>query len=89
MSNELTVRRLMDAGLSKSFAYLVVSGDRDVGVPLALWLLDECGITVPTLLGKTKRELDVLRGMYAPRAPKSVLERLEKRRGRETEGARA
>jgi hypothetical protein len=82
MSNELTVRRLMDAGLSKSFAYLVLEGERTVGVPLALWLLDNHKLTVPPLVGKTKREIDVLRGMYEPRAPQSVIDRLARREAR-------
>lgn len=82
MSDDATVKNLMGAGLSKSFAYLVVSREREVGVPLALWLLDVCGIVVPSLKGKTKREIDVLRSLYPPRAPQSVLDRLAKRQER-------
>lgn len=43
---------------------------------MALWLHDEQGLTVPQLAGKTKRELDVLRSMYEPKAPRTVIDRL-------------
>lgn len=73
--HQATAKELIDAGLSKSFAYFVVSGDKTPTVPLALWLLDECGLAVPPLSGKAKHEIDVLRSMYPPQAPKSILRR--------------
>jgi hypothetical protein len=74
MANHLA-KTLIDAGLSKSFAYHVVNGAREIGVPLALWLLDNDGIKVGPLAGKTAAEIRLLRNMYAPNAPESVLRR--------------
>lgn len=77
MEDTITARRLMKAGLSKSFAHHVLAGTRNVGVPLALWLLDEHRIAVPPIAGKTRRELAVLRDMYRAEPPKSIRERIE------------
>lgn len=75
MAQSPTARDLIEAGLSRSFAHHVAAGTRHVGIPLALWLKDECGITVKAIADKTKRELELLRSMYPPRAPEKVVER--------------
>lgn len=76
MTQEVTARQLQAAGLSRSYAHHVLAGTRQVGVPLALWLLDEHGIAVGPVAGKSKAELRLLRTMYEPRAPESVLQRV-------------
>lgn len=70
-----TAAILMAAGLSKSMAYHATSGARKIGVPLALWLHDNDGVKVGPLEGKTQREIAVLRQIYEPSAPQSVLAR--------------
>lgn len=66
---------LIAAGLSPSMAYHAVNGVRNISVSLALWLLDQDGIKVGPLEGKTSRQIDTLRSIYTPSAPKSVLDR--------------
>lgn len=65
----------MAAGLSKSMAYHVISGERGIGLPLAIWLYDQDGLKVGPLQGKTAREIAVLRQVHQPAAPDSVLAR--------------
>lgn len=69
MPHPATVPELIEAGLGRSTAYAVMAGNRDVSVPVALWLLDEHGLVVPALEGKSKREIDALRGMFEPAPP--------------------
>lgn len=75
MPTPITAKSLIAAGLSRSAAHHVMAGSRQLGLPLALWLLDECGLIAPALEGKTARELALLRQMYPPAAPQSVLDR--------------
>lgn len=74
MANQ-TANILMKAGLSKSMAYHVVNGVRTISAPLALWLFEADGIKVGPLLGKTAAEIRMLRRLYEPAAPQTVLER--------------
>jgi hypothetical protein len=76
MNEPVTARALIDAGLSKSFAHFVVKGERSLSVSTALWLLDDHGLMAGPLEGKSKREVETLRGLYAPAPPKSVRHRL-------------
>lgn len=68
-------QKLIASGLSKSMAYHVVNGVRTISVPLALWLFDIDGIRVGPLSGKTASEIRMLRSLYEPCAPASVLNR--------------
>lgn len=70
-----TAAALMNAGLSKSMAYHAVTGHRKIGVPLALWLLDNDGLKVGPLTGMSARQIETLKAVYQPSAPKSVIER--------------
>lgn len=70
-----SVQHLIAAGLSKSFAYHVVNGVRTMAVPLALWLFEQDGLKAGPLAGKTAAEIKMLRRLYEPAAPRSVLER--------------
>jgi hypothetical protein len=70
-----TALDLIAAGLSESMAYHALAGTRNVSVPLALWLLDNDGLAVGPVVGKSKAELRMLRSLYAPAAPASVLRR--------------
>lgn len=72
MNEPVTARRLIDAGLSRSFAHFVVRGDRNLSVPTALWLLDSSGLTAGPLIGKSDDELALLREMYPPAPPPSA-----------------
>lgn len=74
MANE-TANILIRAGLSKSMAYHVVNGVRTISAPLALWLFEADGIKVGPLEGKTPAEIRMLRRLYEPAAPQTVLER--------------
>ena len=76
MAKDITARALMEAGLSRSFAHHVMAGSRKVGVPLALWLLDQHDLSVPPVAGKSKAELRFLRSMYEAKAPASVSRRV-------------
>lgn len=76
MTQQITSADLRRAGLSRSFADHVIAGTRNIGVPLALWLLDNHGIVAGPLVGKSKPEVRLLRSMYEPRAPKSIERRV-------------
>lgn len=76
MTQQITSADLRRAGLSRSFADHVIAGTRNVGVPLALWLLDNHKIIAGPLVGKSKAEVRLLRSMYEPRAPKSIERRV-------------
>lgn len=76
MALPIPAKVLIDAGLSRSFAHHVVGETRSCSLPLAIWLKDNHGIEVPPLVGKTKREIDLLRQMYPPALPKSVAKRI-------------
>lgn len=75
MTQSVTAAELRDAGLSRSFADHVLAGTRQVGVPLALWLLDRRGLRVGPVAGRTPAEIRLLRSMYEAKAPASVLRR--------------
>ena len=77
MPKAATAHSLIEAGLSRSYAYHVMAGTRTLPVPVALWLLDTKGLVAPALEGKTKREIDVLRGMFEPAPPKPVSREVE------------
>jgi hypothetical protein len=77
MPNPITAQDLTRAGLSRSFAHHILAGSRVCGVPLALWLLDEFGLEVPPLAGRSPEEIASLRSIYSPAAPRSVMSRLE------------
>lgn len=66
---------LIRAGLSKSMAYHVVNGIRSISIPLALWLHENDRIKVGPLTGKTASEIRMLRRLYEPVAPDSVIAR--------------
>lgn len=70
-----TAADLIAAGLSESMAYHAVAGTRNIGIPLALWLHERDGLKVGPLSGKTPAEIRLLRGMYSPAAPESVIAR--------------
>ena len=69
MSESVSARELIDAGLSKSFAHFVVKGDRKISIPTALWLLDERGLTVGPLVGMAPEAIAQLRDSYPAAAP--------------------
>lgn len=75
MAQQITSADLRKAGLSRSFADHVVAGTRNIGIPLALWLLDNHGLRAGPLAGKSKAEVRLLRSMYEPRAPESIARR--------------
>jgi len=77
MSQALTVSALIAAGLSRSFAHHILAGSRICRPPLALWLLDRHGLTVPPLVGRTQDEIDALRAIYGAAPPASIARRLE------------
>lgn len=70
-----TASELIAAGLSESMAYHVAAGTRNVGIPLALWLHERDGLKVGPLDGKSTAEIRLLKGMYTPAAPQSVIAR--------------
>lgn len=70
-----TVQTLMASGLSKSFAYHVVNRKRAISPALALWLFENDGLKVGPLDGKTPSEIRMLRRLYEPLAPASVVAR--------------
>ncbi len=74
-----SAQTLIDAGLSKSFAYHVMNGVRAISVPLALWLHENDGLRVGPLEGAAPAKIKALRSIYEPKAPKSVLQRRQKR----------
>lgn len=78
MANQ-TVQTLIGAGLAKSFAYHVVNGKRSISVTLALWLHENDGIKVGPLEGMPAAQIRVLRGLYEPQAPASVINRRQLR----------
>lgn len=75
MAQEITASRLRAAGLSRSFADHVIAGTRQISVPLALWLWENDRIKAGPLEGKSTAEIRLLRSMYEPSAPASVLAR--------------
>lgn len=70
-----TAADLIAAGLSESMAYHAIAGTRKISVPLALWLHERDGLKVGPLDGKSAAEIRLLRGMYSPAAPASVIAR--------------
>lgn len=74
-----TASTLIAAGLSKSMAYHAMTGVRSISVPLALWLYENDGLKVGPLEGRTSREIAVLRQIYEPKAPDSVVKRRQQR----------
>lgn len=70
-----TVETLMAAGLSKSMAYHVTNGVRQISIPLALWLYEQDGLKVGPLTDLTSREIRLLSQMHQANAPQSVVDR--------------
>jgi len=70
-----TASDLIAAGLSESMAYHAIAGTRNISISLALWLLDNHGLAAGPIVGKSKAEMRLLRSLYAPAAPASVLRR--------------
>lgn len=70
-----TAAELIAAGLSESMAYHVAAGTRKISIPLALWLHERDRLKVGPLEGKSAAEIRLLKGMYAPAAPQSVIAR--------------
>lgn len=79
MTDCINAKQLIEAGLSRSFAHHVVAETRKVGLPLAIWLNDEHGLKVGPLVGKTRREIDVLRATHGSEPPASVRRRVASR----------
>lgn len=84
MAQEITASRLRSAGLSRSFADHVIAGTRQISVPLALWLFENDQIKVGPLEGKSAAEVRLLRSMYEPSAPASVIARRSARPANDT-----
>lgn len=76
--SQISAQTLIDAGLSRSFAYHVLNGARTISLPLALWLHENDGIRVGPLAGKPRSQINALRAIYEHKAPKSVIERRKK-----------
>lgn len=75
MTQPVTASALREAGLSRSFADHVIAGTRQIGLPLALWLHENDGLKAGPLAGKTLAEIRLMRRLYDPSAPASVLRR--------------
>lgn len=76
--SQISAQTLIDAGLSRSFAYHVLNGVRTISLPLALWLHKNDGICVGPLEGKPRSQIDALRNICEPKVPKSILARRKK-----------
>lgn len=72
---DITVRDLMAAGLSRSYAHHVLAGTKTPAVPLALWLLDKHNLRVRPLVGLTETQIKTLRAVHSAAAPTSILRR--------------
>ena len=56
-----TAKDLMDAGLSRAYAYMIVGGYKQPTIRTALRLLDDHGIAVPALADLTPAQIEGLR----------------------------
>lgn len=70
---------LIDAGLSKSFAYHVVSGARTISLQLALWLHEHDQLRVGPLEAMTPAQITAMRSVCKPKAPASIVNRRAQR----------
>ena len=69
MTDQITARTLIDAGLSRAFAHFVVKGERNVSIPLAMWLLEERGLRVAPLAGMSPDQIETLKERYTATPP--------------------
>ena len=71
----INAKALVQAGMSKSMAHHVLAGSRKPSIPFALWLLETCGIALDPIAGKSPSEIALLKKLYPPSAPETVLRR--------------